>query len=294
MKTIYKVLFIFSLLTIIVSLALISIYGLRLGIDFKGGSALKAEFTQAPNLEKARSALRQAGFDNFTVSHLGQKGIIIKTEAIDEARHQALLEVLRKNVGQFEEKSFESIGPVIGRELKTRSIQAIILALAAVTIYLTIMFRKLSRIINPWSLGLATIVASAHDLLFPMAVFAYLGKIKGIEIDAAMIAVALTILGYSVNDTVVVFDRIRENVLTSTERNFKEAVHLSVKQTLFRSLSTSIATLLSLTAIFWYGGETLKNFSLALIVGVASGAYSSISLAAPLLMVLPQKKKGLT
>jgi len=290
MRLIYKILFALSLILIILSLFSIFSYGLKLGIDFKGGSALRLEFENSPDLAKIKSALRKSGAENFTVSSLGQKGVVVKTRNLSEQEHQNILLHL-KEAGNFEEKSFDSIGPLIGRELKSKSLKAILISLFIISIYLAVMFKKVRGVINSWSLALSVFFAGAHDLLIPLGVFAYLGKTRGIELDAPMIAAALTIIGYSINDTIVVFDRIRENVLMSSQQSFSQTVHLSVKQTLFRSLGTSLTTLFSLIAIFFYGGETLKNFSLALIIGIGSGAYSSIAVASPLLMLLPKKAK---
>ena len=186
----------------------------------------------------------------------------------------------------MEELKFDSVGPVIGKELKSKSLSAVIIVLFSIIIYIAIVFRKLSRTISGWAMGVAAIVALAHDVIIPVGVFALLGKFYGIEISAVFVAAILTVLGYSVSDTVVVFDRVRENIIKGggAGEGFGAVVHKSILQTLTRSLNTTFTTLLSLMAIYLFGGESIKYFALALIMGIFLGAYSSIFVASPLLV----------
>jgi preprotein translocase subunit SecF len=185
---------------------------------------------------------------------------------------------------------FDSIGPIIGQELRSKSIMALIIVFILIVIYISIAFRKMSAVLSPWTLGGAALVALFHDIAVPLGIFSVLGYLYGIEISAVFVAAVLTILGYSVSDSVVVFDRIRENVIKYGKDNFGQLVHRSVMQTLSRSINTSLTTILSLLAIYFFGGESTKMFSLALIIGVFLGTYSSIFVASPILVWLSRKR----
>ena len=191
----------------------------------------------------------------------------------------------------MQEKQFSSIGPVVGKELKQKSIYAIVAVLLAVVVYIAFVFRKIGRTTSPWTMGLAAIVALIHDVAIPFGVFAWLGHYYGIEISGVFVAAALTILGFSVSDTVVIFDRVRENILRKgSQGKFGQIVHQSVLQTLTRSLNTVFTVLLSLFAIYFFGGESIRYFALALIIGIFLGAYSSIFVASPLLVWWSKKR----
>jgi preprotein translocase subunit SecF len=169
--------------------------------------------------------------------------------------------------------------------LKNKSITAILVLLLAIVVYIAIVFRKLSTVLSPWAMGFAAVAALAHDILVPTGIFVLLGHYFNVEITAVFLAAALTILGYSISDSVVVFDRIRENVLRfGAKENFGETVHRSIMQTLVRSMNTTFTTLLSLIAIYFFGGESVKYFALALMIGIFCGAYSSIFIASPILV----------
>ena len=230
----------------------------------------------------------------ISINHAGTNGMIIKTEEIDEAKHQQVLGKLQSQFGinNIIEKRFDSIGPTIGQELKSKSITAIIIVLIAVIVYIALVFRKLSRTLSPWAMGISAVVALIHDVSIPVGVFAVLGRFYNVEIGAIYLAAALTILGYSVSDTVVVFDRVRENIVRGKSReDFGATVHHSILQTLSRSLNTTFTTLLALVAIYLFGGDSVKYFALALIIGVFLGAYSSIFIASPILVWWTDRRK---
>lgn len=286
MPKIYKIFFTVSLVLMAGSLALFLIYGLNLGIDFTGGSLLEVK-NEKLEVGIIRSSLEKIGINNVVVSQT-ESGFLIKMVEISEAEHQQILDEFRK-FDETEEKRFDSIGSVLGSELKRKSIIAVITALLLISIYLAIVFSKIGGTVSPLVLALGAIVALFHDLFLPIGVFSWLGQFRGVSIDAPMIAAALAILGYSINDTVVVYDRIRENILKNRGESFGEIVHKSIKQTLARSINTTLTTLFAVIAIYIFGGETLKNFSLALIIGIASGAYSSIFVASPILIMMHKK-----
>ena len=290
MKKIYTIVFFISVGLAFSAIVAAGIYGLKFGVDFKGGSVIELDFKNGrPQISEIQSLLSgEAEFKEAGVNLAGQSGIIIKSGELLEQIHQ---DILKKISTQFpsagmEELKFDSVGPVIGKELKSKSLSAVIIVLFSIIIYIAIVFRKLSRTISGWAMGIAAIVALAHDVIIPVGVFALLGKFYGIEISAVFVAAILTVLGYSVSDTVVVFDRVRENIIKGggAGEGFGAVVHKSILQTLTRSLNTTFTTLLSLMAIYLFGGESIKYFALALIMGIFLGAYSSIFVASPLLV----------
>ena len=292
MHKIYTIMFWFSISLVVVAVIATAVFGLKLGVDFKGGSVLELEFKNGrPEISEIKKVVPK----DISLSPVGENGLILRTGELTEEQHQALTSLLSSSFPKagLVEKKFDSVGPIIGNELKLKSIKAIILVLLGVIIYIAIVFRKLSRVLPGWAMGLAAVVALLHDVTIPVGVFAVLGHYYGIEIGAVFVAAALTILGYSISDTVVVFDRVRENVLRhGLKENFEVLVHKSIMQTLTRSLNTTFTTLLSLIAIYFFGGESIKYFALALIMGIFLGAYSSIFVASPLLVWLNQRRYG--
>lgn len=285
MKPIYKIMFFFSIGVMLIALTAAVYFGLNFGTDFKGGSLLEVEFNTRPEVKALQEFLNQRNLGETNLSPLGERGVIFRMREINEQVHQQLLAGLTTDFGDLQEKRFSSIGAVIGKELREKSVVAISVVLIAIIIYIAFVFRKMSQVLSSWSMGLAAIAALAHDVIIPIGVFAVLGHYQGIEITAIFVAAILTVLGYSVSDTVVVFDRIRENVLRFGSREkFAVIVHQSIMQTLTRSLNTTVTTLLSLIAIYFFGGESLKYFALALILGIFLGAYSSIFVASPILV----------
>jgi len=284
-----------SMTLVLVALVLFGMYGLQLGVDFKGGSVTEIEFMKGrPDTNAVRVVLAQnPAMKDVSVSAAGERSLVVRAAQLTETDHQALLTTVNASFKNNEptEVRFDSIGPAIGEELKSRSLWAIVLVLIAIAVYIALMFRAMRRILSPWAMSLATMVALLHDVIFPIGLFAALGHWAGVEINAVFVAAILTIMGYSISDTVVVFDRVRENILRGVKVTFAEAVHLSVMQTLARSIATNITTLLSLVAIYFFGGAGIKYFALALIVGIFSGAYSSIFVASPILVWMGRRGK---
>jgi len=281
----YTIMFWVSILMVVASVAMLFVFGLKFGVDFKGGSVVELNFKNGrPGIEAINTALADK---DVLLSPSGTDGLIIRTRELTESNHQIILGKLNSTFPSagLEEKKFDSVGPIIGNELKSKSINAIILVLVSVMIYIAIVFRKLSRFLSPWSLGGAAIIALMHDVVIPAGVFAWLGHAYGVEISAVFVAAVLTILGFSVSDTVVVFDRVRENLIRGGAKDgLGTVVHRSIMQTLTRSLNTTLTVILSLVAIYFFGGESIKYFALALIMGFFFGAYSSIFVASPLLV----------
>ncbi|MBU3905508.1 protein translocase subunit SecF [Patescibacteria group bacterium] len=274
-------------LLVALSLAAIIAWGLNLGIDFTGGSLLEVDFKSArPSAAEIQENLKDLGLGSLTAQPSGDNGVILRFQDISEEKHQLILEKLNIMGGenQIDELRFDSVGPSIGQELKRKSVLAIIIVLIAIVLYIAWTFRKVSKPVASWKYGLAAIIALFHDVIITVGIFAVLGKFFGVEINTAFVAAILTVLGYSVNDTIVVFDRVREN-LPKSEEDFEGTINTSVNQTITRSINTSITTLLVLLSIVFFGGATIRDFILALSIGVFVGTYSSIFLASPILVI---------
>lgn len=281
-----KLYYLLSGIMIAASIAALVMWGLKLGIDFTGGSLMELEYkTERPANDLIKESFKSVSVDDVIVQPSGDKGVILRFKNIDENKHQEILSKLAgDNKENITEKSFASIGPTIGNEMKRKSVWAISLVLAIIVVYIAIAFRKVSFPMAPWKYGVATLIALFHDVIIPLGVFAALGKFYNTEIDVAFIAAILTVLGYSVHDTIIVFDRIRENLGKFSKIEFEEIINKSLNQTFVRSLNTSLTVILVLLAIYFFGGETIKNFALVLIVGIAAGTYSSIFVASPILL----------
>ncbi len=281
-----KVFYSMSGLLVLASIVIVIIFGLNLGIDFTGGGLLEIEYQdQAPDIETIRQALNKLELSSFTLQKAGDQGIVLRMQDASEQAHQLILAEL-KEIGQIKEggESFQSIGPVIGQELARKTKIVIIIALLAVLAYIALSFRKVARPVKSYIYGLTSLVALFHDVLITLGVFALLGRLYGVEITIPIITALLTVFGYSINDSVVVFDRLRENLVKLKSSDFEETVGKSLKQSLTRSINTSFTTMVALFAIFFFGGMSLKFFALALIIGIGLGTYSSLFLAAPLLL----------
>lgn len=276
---------------VVASIAALAVFGLRLGIDFTGGSLMELSFDQRPAVNEIRQLIDEAGYSDATVQPAGESDVLIRMPNLSEEDHQSLLSKFSEKYESAEELRFESIGPAIGNELRRKAFWSLILVLVGISAYIAFAFRKVSKPVASWKYGMATLIAALfHDVLIPLGVMAILGKVFMAEINSAFIAAILTILGFSVHDTIVVFDRVRENLL-KTSGAFEDIVERSVNETLARSINTSLTTFFPLMAIILFGGDTLKWFALTLIVGLIAGTYSSICLASPLLVVFQKRTK---
>jgi len=268
-----------------VCVAAMAMYGIKLGIDFTGGSLMEISFEKPVSTTDLRAHVLGLGYKDVIVQTTSTGGALLRMESLTEEKHQSLLQDLKKTYGdKTVEQKFDSIGPVIGSELRRTAATGILIILIAIGLYVAFAFRKVTAPVESWKYGVLTIITAFHDVVVPLGLFAILGKFLNWEIDTAFVAAILTVLGYSITDTIVVFDRTRENLIKRVNPSFEETVDLSIRQTIRRSLSTSMTTLLCLAAIFFFGGETTKPFALALIVGIFAGTYSSIFLASPALV----------
>jgi len=280
-----KLYFVISGIMIVASIVCILVFGLKFGTEFTGGSIMELAFQEErPSLAILQQTLSEFDLGEIVMQPVDDNEMILRMKEIDSQTREGILLKLQESY-QIEEKSFEMIGPTIGKELRQKTVNAIIMVLLAITLYITIAFYKVSwSAIRSWQYGIASLLALFHDIIIPLGVLAVLGKLYNIEITIPVIAALLTILGYSVHDTIIIFDRIRENLLKTRSKSFEEIVDISLNQTLWRSISTVLTVLFVLFAIFFLGGQTLQSFSLTLIIGLSSGAYSSIFIAGPLLV----------
>jgi preprotein translocase subunit SecF len=281
----YKFLFALSGLILILGIASLAIFGLKFGIDFKGGTVAELEFHQNFDQNKVKEALTSQGINNPHLQATGEKGLIIRTENLEKDKQIAVYEAIKTTAGDFTEKRLDSIGPVIGEELKRKAFYQLALVSLGIVLYIAYAFRKVTRPITPLQFGVTAIIALIHDLLIVIGIFSLLGHFYNIEIDSLFITAMLTVLGFSVHDTIIVFDRIRENLRVYAGQSIEFTVNHSISQTLVRSLNTSLTVLFVLLAMLLFGGESIRYFVLALFIGVAAGTYSSIFVAAPLLVL---------
>lgn len=281
---------IFSGLVAVLCVIFLVVWGLKPGIDFTGGSLLELSFAKRPETLEIKKVFDALDIKNVSIQKTGEKGMLVRTSFLTEMEHQSIFNELRRKLqtpdNQVHEERFETIGASISKQLRSRAAWAIALVNLGIILYVAYAFRKVSRPVASWKYGVLAIVALFHDVLLVMGVFAVLGKFFGVEVDTAFIVAILTVLGYSVNDTIVVYDRIRENLLRHSANNFVEVVNIGLNETLMRSINTTLKTMLPLFALYFVGGASIHYFVLALLIGIASGAYSSIFIASPLLVVV--------
>jgi preprotein translocase subunit SecF len=282
----YKFWFVISIILFLAGVAAVAIYRLNLGIDFKGGTLTQISLTEAsPQTEEIKQTLTDAGFTDALVQTAGDRTFIIRTQPQEKEQHDQLLKALSDKYGNVTEDQFTSIGPVIGKELAEKAVYQLLLVSLGIILYIAYAFRKVTKPVSSWRFGWAAIVALLHDLVIVLGVFALLGKFYHVEIDGLFVTALLTVLGFSVHDTIVVFDRIRENLRTRAGQSLSEIINSSINQTIVRSINTSLTVIFVLVALLLFGGETIRYFVLALLIGIVAGTYSSIFIASPLLLV---------
>ncbi|MFO0718718.1 MAG: protein translocase subunit SecF [Candidatus Paceibacterota bacterium] len=286
-----KIFFIISSLLVIGSIAMMAVFGFNFGIDFKGGSLLEVSYGNVarPSLESVQTNIDKLELGGYSVRPSGTDRFVVRTREINPKEKAELLSALSVDGKTLpKEERFNSIGPVVGNELKNKAFVAIAVVILAIVCFVTFAFRKVSKPVSSWKYGFVTILALVHDVIVPTGVFILFSHYHGGEIDLLFVTAILAILGYSVHDTIVVFDRVRENLrINNDSRNnedFEITVGKSVSQTFGRSINTSLTIFLVLVALYFIGGATTKNFAFVLLVGVIAGTYSSIFIASPLLI----------
>jgi preprotein translocase subunit SecF len=279
-----KIWYAISIVMIIPGVISLLVWGLKLGIDFNAGQLSVVRGNAS--VTAVSQAAAGLGFNDIQVVPSGSDQTQIRfrdpsPQAKHEANHQKFKAELAAH--NIEELSFDSVGPTVSKDIARNAILSLILVSIAIVLYIAYAFRNAPPPVSPWGFGFMAIAALLHDALFVLGVFSLLGHFFGVEIDALFVTAILTVIGFSVHDTIVVFDRIREN-LRREKGDFETIVNHSILETLARSINTSLTVLLTLLALFLFGGESIKLFVLALMIGVASGTYSSIFNASPLLV----------
>jgi len=287
-----KIWYTISLLVLIPGIISLILWKLNLGLDFTGGTLMNLEFELQPSVTEIKNALQPLNIKIATIQPAGEKDVLIRMGTISNEQRIEILDTLKTKYGRVEEKSFESVGPTVGAELRRKAIIAISLVFIFIILYITYAFRKVSKEISAWKMGVCTFLALIHDLLVVIGIFSILGKFKNVEVNSLFITALLTVLGYSVHDTIVVFDRIRYNLLKNSSLPFEQNVNNAVNQTMTRSINTTSTTLLVLFSLYFFGGESIKWFVVALIIGLISGTYSSIFIASPLLCDWQKRSKS--
>ncbi|MEX2209309.1 MAG: protein translocase subunit SecF [Patescibacteria group bacterium] len=276
--------YLISVLLVIPGTIALATLGLKLGIDFTGGSLLELQVPAGADSDEVREAA-EGPFGDPIVQETSDDTFQIRVSELNPEEHNRLLAQIEGRLGEgTEELRFESVGPAISRDLRNKAILSVGLGSLLILMYIAYAFRNVPKPASSWRFGATTIVTLLHDVLFTLGVFALLGKFAGVAVDINFVAALLTVIGYSVHDTIVVFDRIRENLVKRIGGSFPETVNYSIAQSLVRSINTSVTVLLVLFALYFFGGESLQGFVLALLIGTAIGTYSSIFNAAPLLV----------
>lgn len=333
-----------SLTLCLLSILSLIFWGMKMGIDFSGGSLIQLEFQgNRPTSQSLTEKLSELNLDSLTVQPVGEQGMIIRTITLSEDRHQEVLnkiselvpadqaeleqaqqeqlksafglegegldqakieisgsssqEILQQlqleqpQLRNFQELRFDSIGPIIGKELQNKTLYAIVLVLILIILYITYAFRKVSKPVASWKYGLSAIIALAHDILIVIGLFSVLGHFFNLQADSLFVTALLTILGFSVHDTIVTFDRIRENLHRRQDLTFEDLINLSINETIIRSINTTLTVVFVLLSTLLFGGSSVRNFTLTLVVGFIIGTYSSIFIASPLLLYFYKLKK---
>lgn len=280
----YKLWFTISAVILLFGVISLSVFGLKLGIDFKGGTYIELQFNQDYDISKVKSAVDIQNIGTYQLQTAGTNALIIKTASLDKEAQDKLLAEITKQAGEYKEIRLDFIGPIVGQELKKNSLYQLLLVSIGIVFYIGYAFRKVAKPVTSWRFGWSAVIALLHDLLFVLGFFSILGHYKGVEIDSLFVTAMLTVLGFSVHDTIVVFDRIRENLKVYPGQSIEYVVNHSIAQTLVRSLNTSLTVLFVLLSLLLFGGETIRYFVLALFIGILVGTYSSIFIASPVLV----------
>lgn len=287
----YKKIFLsISLVLVVLSVVAVSVFGLKFGIDFKGGAQMEVVYTGeiVPTPFDIEGYLSPLGFGSILIQPTGTNGYLIKTRDLTEIEHISMVSALGADAT---EKSFTSIGPSVGNELARKAIILFILVSLGIIFFIAFSFRKVSKPISSWKYGFIAIITLIHDVIISVGIFIILSQVFGAEVDTLFVVAVLTILGLSVSDTIVVFDRIRENLRLGKWKTFEETVGNSLTQVYTRSIMTSLTTIMVLLSIVFFGPQSTRVFALMLTAGMFFGTYSSIFLASPLLVFMNKNKE---
>lgn len=291
-----KIFYALSAVLILGSVFSVYFWGLKQGVDFSGGSLLSITFEgEIPNQEKVQKILTDLTFNDALVRS-SSEGYIIRLKEISQNQKDSIIGSIALLGVNPVEKTFSSVGPVLGKEALHKSWISIVLVLLVIVFFVAFAFRKVSKPISSWVYGLVAIFALLHDVVVPTGIFALLGHFYGFEVDTLFVTALLVILGFSVHDTIVVFDRVRENLHKNEEyregKDFETIVGESINQTFIRSINTSLTTLLAIAILYIFGPETIHHFAMTLLIGITIGTYSSIFIGSPLLVTINNWRKN--
>lgn len=289
-----NIFFAISALLCALSIGAIFMFNFQLGTDFTGGSILEVSYgNERPGLSLVQERVSALDIGTFSVRPSGERGYVLRSKELSLSEKEAVIGALRGDETQFSELRFNTVGPVAGTELKKKSAWALSIVVICILLFITFAFRKVSKPVASWKYGLATVVALLHDVLIPTGIYVALGNYFPLEIDLLFVSALLAILGYSVHDTIVVFDRVRERLMHNQEHNnhesFERVVGRSLVETLGRSINTSLTLIIVLVALLLLGSTSTFSFTLILLIGAIVGTYSSLCVAAPLLVTLAGK-----
>lgn len=280
--------FIFSLVIILPGVISLILFGVKLGIDFTGGTVLRYQFSQPVSSEQVKTEIERSGVEVAGITGTNPD-YTIRLKPIEQQKIEEIKNKLTIAYGPITDQGSESVGPVVGGETTVNALKALVISSAMIVIYIAFSFRKVPKPASSWRFGISAIIALLHDVLLVLGIFSLLGHFWGVEVDVLFVTALLTIIGFSVHDTIVVFDRIRENLPKHLSQKFESVADISIIQTLARSLNTSLTVVFVLLALLLFGGESIRWFVVALLIGIVSGTYSSIFNATALLVLWEEK-----
>jgi preprotein translocase subunit SecF len=282
-----KYAYILSVVLTVASIVLLIVWGLKLGIDFKGGTLMEVQFSKdpVPVVQEVETSLSSLGLKSLTIQPTDNRGMLLRFLASDEQANDQVLAQLQTFDPAITQLRTDFIGGSVSDQIKKNAFTGIVLSIIGIALYIAWAFRRVSGVVTSWEYGLGAVIALAHDIIIVCGLFVLLGKYLDVEIGIPFVAALLTILGYSVNDTIVVYDRVRENLMrTNKKEGFENIVNRSLNETLGRSINTSMTVIITLIAIVLFGGASIKYFGVALLAGVVFGTYSSVFVASALLV----------
>ncbi len=281
------------------AIASVAIFGLKASLEFTGGTLVEVSYEGTrPTHEALTQSFEAAGFEGFSLRETGDSGFTLRAQNLTTEQRTQLPTYFAHDGKAAQIRQLTEVGPTIGVELRNKSLIALALVLLCILLFIAFAFRKVSKPVSSWVYGFVAIVTLVHDVIVPVGFFAVLGYFTGAQVDTLFVTAILTVLGFSIHDTIVVFDRTRENLRLNQEHNRKEPFEVtagrSLNQTLVRSVNTSLTVIITLAVLYVFGPESTKPFSLTLLVGIIAGTFSSIALATPLLVVIEKwrGKKG--
>lgn len=278
--------FIISGIIIIPGIISLMTWGLPLGIDFKGGSLIEFSINKSNvTTEEIKQALNEQNLSDLIIQKTANNQFLIRTTQLDNQQVNNIKTQIDQKVGESKEIRLETVGPTVSKDLASKAIWGVILASIGIVCYIAYAFRRIPKPANSWRFGISAVVALLHDILLVIGVYSILGHFFGYEVDVLFITALLTVIGFSVHDTIVVFDRVRENLKKFPSRDFESTANISIIQTLARSLNTSLTVMIVLLSLSLIGGSSIRHFTITLLVGITTGTYSSIFNATPILVI---------